>query len=232
LEYLLSTQLIIALDVDAQRDALEAVDACQGCNWFKVGLQLFSRTGPSIVDDLTRRGKRVFLDLKLHDIPTTVSKAAKAAADLGAGMITVHAAGGTAMIRAARTAVEGSQTRILAVTVLTSINDEILRSEVGLNESAVDAVVRYAKQSVAAGAHGLVSSPLEVTAIRDVVGPQPILVTPGVRPAWSSADDQARFVTPKEAAEAGSSYIVVGRPILKHARPSEAVRLVLEELSA
>jgi len=116
--------------------------------------------------------------------------------------------------------------------VLTSISDEILRSEVGLHESALDAVVRFARQSVSAGAHGLVSSPLEVTAIRDVVGPQPVLVTPGVRPAWSSADDQARFVTPREAAQAGSNFIVVGRPILKHAQPREAVRLVLEELNA
>lgn len=192
----------------------------------------FSRTGPSIVREVMERDKNVFLDLKLHDIPNTVSKAAKAAADLGVGLITIHALGGKAMVEAARKAVEGSQTRVLAVTVLTSISDAVLASEMGIQETTLQAVPRLAKLAVDAGAHGVVSSPLEVTAIRAAVGNAPEIVTPGVRPAWSSADDQARFVTPKEAAQSGSTFVVVGRPILKHSSPSEAVRLVLEELNA
>ena len=225
------TELIIALDVDTLDDALHAVCTCGGCTWYKAGLQLFSRTGPAVVEQLRAAGKRVFLDLKLHDIPNTVKHAAKAAADLGADLITVHACGGRKMIAAAREAVEGGGTKILAVTVLTSISDDVLRAEVGIPATAAETVARFAKQSVESGAHGLVSSPHEIALIREVVGPSPIIVTPGIRPAWSSADDQARFMTPREAALAGANFVVVGRPILKHANPTEAVALVAKELS-
>ena len=225
-------EIITALDVDSRADALEAVARCGVCSWFKIGLQLFSREGPAIVEAVRGEGKNVFLDLKLHDIPNTVAKAAKAAADMGAGFITVHAAGGRAMIEAARNAVDGSETQILAVTILTSISEDVLRNEVGLPETPEQAVDRYAAQSVNAGAHGIVCSPKEITIVRDAVGSGPYIVTPGVRPAWASKDDQARVTTPADAAKAGATHLVVGRPILGHDDPAEAVRLIEEELNA
>lgn len=226
------TEIIIALDVDSLSQSLEAVEACGECRWFKTGLQLFSRTGPAIVEHLKSRGKRVFLDLKLHDIPNTVARAARAAADLGADLITVHACGGRTMISAARNAVEGSGTRVLAVTVLTSIDDHTLRVEVGLHETAEQAVGRYARMAVESGAHGVVASPFEIRTVRSIVGGGPIIVTPGIRPPWAASDDQARFLTPREAAEAGADFIVVGRPVLKHERPSEAFDQIRKEITS
>jgi len=227
----MATELITVLDVDTRGEALHIVDACAGCDWFKVGFQLFTRQGPPIVRAIQDEGRQVFLDLKLHDIPNTVAKAARSIAELGAGLTTLHAAGGRSMIAAAREAVEGSGTRLLAVTVLTSLSDAMLRDEVGLPETAAEAVPRLARMAVEAGAHGIVCSPLEIAAVRRAVGPDALIVTPGVRPAWSSKDDQVRVMTPAEAARAGASMVVVGRPILKHADPAEAVRLVQEELA-
>ena len=226
------TELIIALDVDSLDDAKRCVEACGGCTWYKAGLQLFSRTGPAIVEQLRNAGKRVFLDLKLHDIPNTVKHAARAAADLGTDLITIHACGGAKMIAAAREAVEGTRTRILAVTVLTSINDDVLRNEVGIPASAEQTVSRFAKLAVESGAHGVVASPHEIAVIRQAIGRDALVVTPGIRPAWAATDDQARFMTPHDAALAGADFVVVGRPILKHERPAEAVALVLKELNA
>ncbi|MCC6155509.1 MAG: orotidine-5'-phosphate decarboxylase, partial [Candidatus Hydrogenedentes bacterium] len=131
----MATELIIALDVDTLDAAKRAVDTCGGCTWYKAGLQLFSRTGPAIIEQLKTANKNIFLDLKLHDIPNTVKHAAQAAAGMGADLITIHACGGAKMIAAAREAVEGSQTRVLAVTVLTSIDDAVLRNEVGIPAS-------------------------------------------------------------------------------------------------
>ncbi len=226
------TQLIVALDLDTREESLLAVNACAGCEWFKIGLQLFSRTGPTLPRYLQANDKRIFLDLKLHDIPNTVGHAAKAAADLGVAFITVHALGGKHMIAAARDAVEGSETRVLAVTVLTSVSEEVLRGEVGLPETPGEAVARLARLAVEAGAHGIVSSPLEIEVLRDTIGPEPVLVTPGVRPDWAGQDDQARFTTPAAAAKAGADFIVVGRPVLKHERPGEAVQLINKELAS
>lgn len=225
------TQLIIALDVDTLDDALRAVDTCVGCDWYKVGLQLFSRTGPAAVERLKAAGESLFLDLKLHDIPNTVRHAARAAAGLGADLITVHACGGKKMIAAAREAVEGSGTRVLAVTVLTSVDDAVLRSEIGIPATTADTVRRYAELAVESGAHGVVASPHEIELIRAAVGRDALIVTPGIRPAWAGADDQARFMTPREAARAGADFVVVGRPILTHPSPAEAVALVQKELS-
>jgi orotidine-5'-phosphate decarboxylase len=159
------TELIVGLDVDTREDALNAVRACGDCKFFKIGSQLFTRCGPDIVREVKALGKEVFLDLKFHDIPNTVARAAKAAADLGVMLFTLHAAGGRRMIEAAREAVEGTQAQILAVTVLTSLSDEMLRAEVGLHETAAEAVPRFAKMAVDSGAHGLVSSPLEIGAV-------------------------------------------------------------------
>lgn len=224
------TQLIVGLDVDTRERALEAVEACAGCDWFKIGSQLFTRCGPSIVEEVSGRSKRVFLDLKYHDIPNTVASACRAASALGVSLLTLHASGGRRMIAAAREAVEGTPTRLLAVTVLTSLSEDMLRNEVGLPETPAAAVRRYARLAVESGAHGLVCSPWEIETIRETVGGEPLVVTPGIRPKWASADDQARIMTPREAAQRGADFIVVVRPILRHADPSEAVRLIREEL--
>jgi len=225
------TELIVVLDVDTLESARTAVSACGGCRWFKIGSQLFTRCGPKAVRAIQGLGKQVFLDLKFHDIPNTVAHSARAAADLGVGLFTLHASGGKKMIEAARQAVADTDTRILAVTVLTSLSDAMLREELGIAQEAAAAVPRLAGMAVDAGAHGIVCSPRETRLVRDAVGPGPLVVTPGIRPAWAPQDDQARVMTPREAADAGADLIVVGRPILQHSRPSEAVRLILEELS-
>ncbi|NLN93160.1 MAG: orotidine-5'-phosphate decarboxylase [Candidatus Hydrogenedens sp.] len=228
----MTTELIVVLDMDSRAEALAAVNASGPCQWFKIGAQLFTRLGPEIVKEVQGLGKKVFLDLKYHDIPNTVAHAARAAADLGAGLITIHASGGCAMIEAARKAVEGTATRILAVTVLTSISHQVLNEEIGFSGTPEETVKRLAAQAVNAGAHGIVCSPLELNITRQVLGPEPLIVTPGVRPEWASRDDQARVMTPREAARAGASMVVVGRPILKHPFPAEAVSLILEELNS
>lgn len=226
----MSTELIVVLDVDTQAEALAIVRACGDCQWFKIGSQLFTRCGPEVVRAVQALGKSVFLDLKFHDIPNTVAHGASAAAALQAGLFTLHASGGRKMIEAARAAVEGTDTRILAVTILTSFSDAALRSDIGLHETAAEAVPRLAKMAVESGAHGIVCSPHEIGLVRAAVGPEPLIVTPGVRPDWASQDDQQRVMTPAEAKAQGASMIVVGRPILKHPQPAEAVRLILEEL--
>lgn len=224
------TELIVVLDVDTSEEALGIVERCDGCAWFKVGAQLYTRCGPDIVRSIHDLGRKVMLDLKYHDIPNTVRHAVRAAADLCVGMVTVHALGGKDMIAAACEAVGGTETRVLAVTVLTSHSEEVLREELGLPERPDEAVPRLARMAVESGAHGIVCSPLEVELVRGTVGSEVIIVTPGVRPRWSSQDDQVRVMTPGEAAVAGSNYLVVGRPILTHADPAVAVALIQEEL--
>ncbi len=226
----MSTELIVVLDVDTRSEALSIVDSCGQCAWFKIGSQLFTRCGPEVVREVRARGKRVMLDLKFHDIPNTVAHAAGAAAALEAGLFTLHASGGRKMIAEARKAVEGGGTRILAVTILTSFSDEALRADIGLHETAAEAVPRLAQMAVESGAHGIVCSPLEIELVRQAVGPEPLVVTPGIRPAWSAKNDQERIMTPAQAARAGASMIVVGRPILNHESPAHAVELILEEL--
>ena len=225
------TELIIVLDVDSQEEALSIVNACGNCIWYKIGSQLFTRCGPQIVHKIQAMGKNVFLDLKFHDIPNTVAHAAKAAAAMNVGLFTVHALGGRDMLSAARNAVEVTDKKILAVTILTSHSEDTLKHEIGLGETAVEAVPRLACMAIEAGAHGIVCSPKEITLVREAIGKEPLIVTPGIRPAWASVDDQVRIMTPSEAAKAGSSMVVVGRPILKHPNPSEAVQLILEELN-
>lgn len=226
------TELIAALDVDTPDEALGLVSRCGACAWFKIGLQLYTRCGPSIVQAVQAEGKQVFLDLKLHDIPNTVAKAAAAAADLGAHLLTLHALGGRDAIAATRSAVAGSGTRLLAVTILTSHGDATLRDELGIPEDAATAVPRLARMAVEAGAHGIVCSPLEIAAVRAAVGPGALIVTPGIRPAWAATNDQARIMTPTEAAAAGANYIVVGRPITHQPDPAAAAARIIKELSA
>lgn len=227
----MATGLIVPLDVDSLEAAEIAVQRCGSIPVYKVGFQLFVRSGPDAVRMIRNTDNDVFLDLKLYDIPNTVEKGAASAAELDVLLATVHASGGPDMIAAARRGVEGSRTNILAVTVLTSFSDDAWRAVANSGESAADTVVRLARMSFDAGAHGIVASPHEAAAIREALGPDALIVTPGVRPSWAGADDQARVMTPREAAEAGADYIVCGRPILKHEDPAEAARLILEELS-
>lgn len=230
--FVMRTELVVVLDVDTREEALRLVEACGACRWYKIGSQLFTRCGPDIVREIKALGKQVFLDLKYHDIPNTVAHAAKAAAALGADLFTLHASGGRKMIGAAREAVENTPTRILAVTILTSLSDAMLHEELGLPETATQAVPRLARMAISAGAHGIVCSPMEIESVRSAAGPGSLIVTPGIRPAWAAGgDDQSRVLTPRQAAEAGANLIVVGRPILKHENPAQAVNLILEELA-
>ncbi|MFL5264632.1 MAG: orotidine-5'-phosphate decarboxylase [Anaeromyxobacteraceae bacterium] len=194
----------------------------------KVGLELFAAEGPPAVRAAAALGRPVFLDLKLHDIPNTVEGAARSAAASGASLLTVHASGGEEMMRAAVRGA-GPGVRILAVTVLTSLDAAALAA-VGLAGSPEHAVVRLAALAVRAGVAGLVCSPLEVAAVRAAVGPAPLLVVPGVRPAGAAKGDQARVATPAEAVRAGADVLVVGRPLRDAPDPAAAARLIAEGL--
>ena len=194
----------------------------------KVGLELFAAEGPSVVRAAAALGRPVFLDLKLHDIPNTVEGAARAAARSGASLLTVHASGGGEMIRAALRGA-GPQLRVLAVTVLTSLDAAAL-DRVGLSGPPADAVVRLARLAVDAGAHGLVCSPLEVAAVRAALGARPLLVVPGVRPAGTARGDQARVATPQEAIRAGADVLVLGRPLRDAPDPAAAARAIARDL--
>ena len=208
---------IVALDRPAWRDAERLVGALgERASFYKVGLELFAAEGPSVVRELTACGKRVFLDLKLHDIPTTVAGAARAAARHGVDLLTVHAAGGADMVRAASEAAaeaSGGRTVVLAVTVLTSLAAERLPGSFRRDLPLTDLVVALAEESLAAGAGGLVCSGAEVGALRGRVGTTPVLVVPGTRPAGAAAQDQARVVTPQAALAAGADWLVVGRAV-------------------
>jgi orotidine-5'-phosphate decarboxylase len=194
----------------------------------KVGLELFAAEGPAAVRAAAALGRPVFLDLKLHDIPATVLGAARAAAKSGASFLTVHASGGTAMIEAAVRGA-GPGVRVLAVTVLTSLDDAGLAA-VGLGGPAEQAVLRLGRLAVAAGAAGLVSSPHEVLSLRAALGPKPFLVVPGVRPPGAAKGDQARVATPAEAVRAGADLIVIGRPLRDAADPVAAAREIARTL--
>jgi orotidine-5'-phosphate decarboxylase len=221
-----TSPLIVALDTDDRDRLLSLAQACAPhAGLLKVGLQAFTALGPSAVSAVAEH-RPVFLDLKLHDIPNTVAGAAAAAADLGAAMLTVHAAGGREMIAAAAKA--APDTTILAVTVLTSLDDADLAA-VG-QPGADEQVPRLAALAVAAGAGGIVCSPSEVAAVRAAVGNDVEIVVPGIRPAGSSADDQARSATPRAALDAGASHLVVGRPITAAADPAAACLSILQGL--
>jgi orotidine-5'-phosphate decarboxylase len=194
----------------------------------KVGLELFVAEGPPVVRAAAALGRPVFLDLKLHDIPNTVEGAARSAAASGASLLTVHASGGTEMVRAAVRGA-GPGVRVLAVTVLTSLDSAALES-VGLRGPPEDAVVRLAKLAVGAGAGGIVCSPHEVAAVRAAVGRGPLLVIPGVRPAGAAKGDQARVATPAEAVRAGADVLVIGRPLREGGDPAAAARAIAATL--
>ncbi len=225
-------KLIIALDVETPEKALELVRQLHSvAGMFKVGSQLFTSAGPQIVKDIIALDAKVFLDLKFHDIPHQVAGAARAAAELGVSLFTIHASGGSEMMRRAVEAVsDRSKTKVLAITVLTSIDERIL-SEIGVTSSPGESVLRLVKLAEAAGVDGVVASPQELETIRQTV-PNPgfLIVTPGIRPAASQSEDQKRVATPAAAIAAGASYLVVGRPITGAANPLAAAREIVAEM--
>jgi orotidine-5'-phosphate decarboxylase len=224
--------LIVALDVSSATEAQKIVASLGGSvQTYKVGMQLYTAEGPQIVRELVATGKRVFLDLKYHDIPNTVAAAVREAAQLGVSMLTVHASGGTKMLRAAAESAreKSSGPQVLAVTVLTSMDQQDL-SATGVPGQVVDQVVRLASMALKAGCAGVVSSAQEVRTLRAKLSGDFLAVTPGVRPAGSAHGDQARVVTPAEAVAAGATHIVVGRPITAAADPSSEAEKILREM--
>jgi orotidine-5'-phosphate decarboxylase len=226
----MTTELIVALDVNTTTEADGIVTAIgDSVQWYKVGKQLFTQAGPEAVRQLKDRGKKVFLDLKFHDIPNTVAQAVRSAADIGADMTNVHASGGRAMLEAAAQAAAERDTLLIAVTVLTSMNQDALTG-IGIDATPEQQVVRLATLAQAAGVPGVVCSAHEINALRAACGPGFKLVVPGIRPAGSAHGDQKRVMTPAEATAAGADYIVVGRPITQASDPAAAARAVLAEL--
>lgn len=227
-------RLIVALDFPQADSAIALVDRLEGsCRWFKVGLELYLAGGEAIVSELRRRGFSVFLDLKFHDIPNTVAAAVRSAERLEAGMLTVHAAGGPAMLRAAiEAAGEGAASPVLlAVTVLTSMDAAELRST-GIEAQPVSQAERLARMAASCGIRGFVCSANEAAGLRSCLGPHALLVTPGIRPEGGAAEDQKRVATPRGAIEAGADYLVVGRPITRAADPAAAASAILKEMEA
>ena len=231
----MNNPILVALDVESAAAAIDLANALRGSvGGFKIGKQLFTAAGPATVRELTNRGDRVFLDLKFHDIPNTVAGAIQSAIATGAWMVNVHASGGTAMMKAAadaaRKAATGARPLVIAVTVLTSMDDRALK-EIGVERSMLDQVVHLAKLAKAAGLDGVVASPQEVVAIRAACGSDFQIVTPGIRPAdQQGKDDQARTMTPAEAIAAGATHLVIGRPITGASDPRKAAEAILATL--
>jgi orotidine-5'-phosphate decarboxylase len=226
-------RLIVALDVSTATAARKIVAAVgDSAHAYKVGMQLYTAEGPAIVRDLIGSGRRVFLDLKYHDIPNTAGAAVRVAADLGVSMLTIHASGGGKMIRAAVEAAQATKPDllVLAVTVLTSLDDVEL-GKLGVRGAVLDQVLRLAALALSNGCKGVVASAHEAAALREEFGNDFAIVTPGVRPAGSGAQDQARVVTPAEAIAAGSSHIVVGRPITDTLDPGAEARAILAQMA-
>jgi orotidine-5'-phosphate decarboxylase len=226
-------RLIVALDVSTAAAARKIVAAVgESAHTYKVGMQLYTAEGPALVRELVSSGRRVFLDLKYHDIPTTVRAAVREAAHLKVSMLTVHASGGGKMLHAAVEAAQAANPDllVLAVTVLTSMDDVEL-GKIGLREGVLDQVLRLTALALSNGCKGVVASAREASALRQEFGNNFAIVTPGVRPAGSGHDDQARVVTPAEAIAAGVSHIVVGRPITEASDPAAEARAILGQIA-
>jgi orotidine-5'-phosphate decarboxylase len=231
-------QLLVALDVDTAAEARTLADRLRGAvGGFKIGSRLFTSEGPRLVDELVSRGDRVFLDLKFHDIPNTVAGAVTAATRLGVWMVNVHASGGRAMLRAARTAADEEAQRrsrpaplVIAVTMLTSLDQQAL-TEIGVSEPMASQVARLAALSEQCGLDGVVASPHEIAVIRPRCGRGFAIVTPGIRGAGDQKGDQTRTLSAAEALAAGATYLVVGRPIIAAANPRAAAERIAAECS-
>jgi orotidine-5'-phosphate decarboxylase len=231
-------KIILALDLSSPEEARKTIDTFRGeVGAFKIGLQLFTAAGASFVRELTGEGVKIFLDLKFHDIPNTVASAAVEAARMGVWMFNVHASGGSVMMRETVKRVSEAcagenlgRPKLIAVTVLTSSNAETLR-ETGVQTALAEQVLNLARLASECEMDGVVASPQEIAMIRKGAGREDFLiVTPGVRPAFATADDQKRVMTPAEAIAAGSDHLVIGRPILQAADPLGAVRKIVEEM--
>lgn len=225
-------ELIVALDGMSEKEALDLVDRVGGAgSFYKVGLELYTRAGPGVVRALAHRRKRVFLDLKLHDIPHTVAGAVEAAVDLDVEMLTVHAAGGPRMLEAARETAQG-RVKLVAVTILTSLSAADVQVIWGREVPSIQAEVgRLAELARDSGMNGLVTSALEASWLRRSMAADLILVTPGIRPAGEDRSDQKRVATPADAVAAGADYLVVGRPVTRAADPRAAVMSLTEEIA-
>ena len=228
-----ASRIIVALDYPDAAAALSLVDRLEpGSCRLKVGKELFTRAGPQLVSGLVERGFDVFLDLKFHDIPNTVAAACHAAAELGVWMLNVHALGGARMLQAARDGVERAAHRplLIAVTILTSMDNSDLAA-IGLAGSPQDNVLRLARLAADCGVDGVVCSSRETAVLREQHVQDFLLITPGIRPAGSSADDQRRIMTPREAVQSGSSYLVIGRPVTQADNPVGVLRTINSELA-
>ncbi|MBO2943177.1 orotidine-5'-phosphate decarboxylase [Paenibacillus sp. F411] len=232
-------RLMVALDYADASQASDLIRQLEGIPcYMKVGMQLFYAAGPDFVRALKARGYRVFLDVKMHDIPNTVKGGSHSVTRLGVDMFNVHAAGGVQMMEAAKDGAEAAVAEtpglvmpsIIAVTQLTSTSQQMMNEEIGVSGTVEDAVVRYAQMAQQAGLHGVVASSLEVTAIAAACGPQFQTVIPGIRPAGSGIGDQSRVLTPGQAIARGSHYLVVGRPITAAQNPREAAEQIIEEM--
>jgi orotidine-5'-phosphate decarboxylase len=229
----MACDLILVLDAQSPRDVIPALRPLQGTvRWVKVGLEMFTACGPDCVQEIAGLGFKVFLDLKLHDIPNTVAKAVESVSRLPIGMLTLHTSGGREMMQWAVKAQQqhAPHLLLLGVTVLTSTSAQGL-AETGVPDSPEKQVVRLGQLAVEAGLRGLVCSPLEIAPLRAVLPPGVALVTPGIRPRDAKADDQTRVMTPGEAARAGANFLVVGRPIFKAPDPVAAARAILAEIT-
>ncbi len=227
-------RLIVALDVSSAAQARQVVQTLgEAISTYKIGKQLFTAEGPGIVRDLVSSGRKVFLDLKFHDIPNTVGAAVRSAAELGVSMLTVHASGGSKMLKAAVDAANASHAKpmVLAVTVLTSLSDSELQ-EIGVSGNVLAQVLRLGALALSAGCGGLVASAHEARELRRELGDGFEIVTPGVRPAGSAVGDQARVLTPAEAIQAGATRLVVGRPITEASDPRLAASAIASEIQA
>lgn len=227
-------RLIVALDVPNAAEAQRLVNTVgDAASTFKVGKQLFTAEGPQIVRDLVASGRKIFLDLKFHDIPNTVAGAVRSACELRVSMLTVHASGGADMLKAAAEAARAAESRplVLAVTVLTSMTERDLQ-DLGISGTVQSQVLRLAALALDQGVGGVVASAHEARELRRELGTGFRIVTPGVRPAGSNAGDQARVVTPADAIKAGATHIVVGRPISGASEPARAAMAIVDEMNA
>lgn len=225
-------KIIVAVDAPDAPSALRLVEplAKEGC-LFKIGLQLFTAEGPSIIAKLQATGARIFLDLKFHDIPNTAREAVHSAVRLGVDMTTIHLCGGSEMVSESIAAAVGSKTLVLGVSVLTSMDDESLRA-VGVPRAAEEQVLHLAEMGLGCGLRGIVASPREIRPLREKFGNSLVIVTPGVRPAGSDVGDQKRIMTPSDAVRAGADYLVIGRPITGASSPLDSLRAIAEEMQA
>ena len=231
-------RLVLALDVDDFKKAKELAGKLSDyVGIFKIGSQLFTAEGAKVVNMVNERGGKVFLDLKFHDIPNTVARAAEVATKLGVYIFNVHTSGGYEMMKAAAEATKKTSLAlginkplVLGVTLLTSINQEILEKEIGIKKRLKEQVVHLAKLAKTAGLDGVVASPREIKEIRKACGEDFVILTPGIRPAGKSSDDQKRVMTPQEAVKLGADFLVIGRPIRNAANPVEAAKQILREM--